>query len=494
MRSVLFCFVVTACFALTPLAVLHAATEAARTDTAWTPGVAPKPGASGGARDAADSAQRWTLDRLIHETIDGNPQVLSKRAAHLAARRDVAAARWKFLPSPYVQLQRGNGELLNSSYKRLEVYGVQQPIWTGGKLMGGLKVAKAMEKSSAMSVLETRLSLAQAVVSVYQGLLTWHNRIRAQEQGVRLMERYAGIMERRVKAGVSAQTDQTQVNARLFQARDELAESISGSRVAMTQMTQLVGVPFRNGEIVYFSEAQMQMPPPPDSILVRAERVSPVLGRMAAEIETARSETKLQQAALFPNLSLKAEHRNYLYGNDQPAHENTVYASLDYTFGSGLSTLATISSASAKVEGAVQAREAARRDLRARIAADAEECALSLIRYRDRSLSSRAAADVLASYTRLFVAGKRSWLDVLNAARELIQSEVAEGDIVASYWGARYRLRLHAMDESLMGADAPKGPTTTNAPDASIPGEPAPVSGSAPGGAVDPPRPGVSGS
>lgn len=75
------------------------------------------------------------------------------------------------------------------------------------------------------------------------------------------------------------------------------------------------------------------------------------------------------------------------------------------------------------------------------------------MRYQEASLSSTAAASVLASYTRMFVAGKRSWLDVLNAARELIQSEVTEGDILAAYWGSRYRLRLDAMDDDLIAAD-----------------------------------------
>ena len=423
------------CFALTPKALI---------------------GADKGSADSLAAAHSWNLDRLIHETITGNPQVLSKRAAYLSAGEGVAAARWKFAPSPYVQLQRGNGDLLSTSYKQLEVYGVQQPVWTGGKLVSNLQVARAIERSNGLAVQETRLSLAQGVVKVYQDLLGSHRRIRVHENGVRLMERYAALMERRVKAGVSAPIDQTQVNTRLFQARNDLATSKSLYRVAMEQMTQLVGTPLKDGEVAFFTEAHMVEPPPADSLLAGAEAVSPVLARLEADIETARYQRKLEKAALFPTVSLKAEHRNYRYANDSPAHENVVYASLEYTFGSGLSTLANVRSATERIESHVQAKEAARRDLRAKIAADGEECSRALMLYREASLTSKSADEVLASYTRLFVAGKRSWLDVLNAARELIQSEVAEGDIVASYWGARYRLRLDAMDEALFGEAAPE--------------------------------------
>ena len=416
------------------------------------------PVAPAGAAEDAHPASAWSLDRMIQATVSGNPQVLSKRAACLSASEGVSGARWKFFPAPYLQLQQGNGDLLGSSYKRLEVYGVQQPIWSGGKLSATLKAARAVEKSSGLSVQETRQALAQGVVNVYQNLLAYHNRMRAHESGVRLMEQYAALMERRVNAGVSAPIDQTQVNARLFQARNDLASSASSYRVAMEQMAQLVGAPMKEGEIAFFTQAGMEPPPAADSILVRAEQVSPVLARLEADVETARYQQKIERAALFPTLSLKAEHRNYLYPNDSAAHENVVYASLEYSFGSGLSTVAAIRSASARIDSHVQAREASLRELRAKVAADAEECSRSLLLYRESALTSKAAADVLASYTRLFVAGKRSWLDVLNAARELIQSEVAEGDIVAAYWGARYRLRLHAMDDALIAPEPASSP------------------------------------
>jgi len=67
----------------------------------------------------------------------------------------------------------------------------------------------------------------------------------------------------------------------------------------------------------------------------------------------------------------------------------------------------------------------------------------SFERYLLASNTVRSSGDVLASYTRMFIAGKRSWLDVLNAAREFIQNEVSRGDVLSAYWGSYYRLRLY---------------------------------------------------
>jgi adhesin transport system outer membrane protein len=49
---------------------------------------------------------------------------------------------------------------------------------------------------------------------------------------------------------------------------------------------------------------------------------------------------------------------------------------------------------------------------------------------------------VLASYKRQFEAGKKNWLDVLNAVRELAQNQYNQADTRGQLMGAMYRLQL----------------------------------------------------
>jgi adhesin transport system outer membrane protein len=55
-----------------------------------------------------------------------------------------------------------------------------------------------------------------------------------------------------------------------------------------------------------------------------------------------------------------------------------------------------------------------------------------------------SAREVLASYERQFTAGRKSWLDVLNALRELTQSEIRLAQAQASATAGLYRLRLRS--------------------------------------------------
>jgi hypothetical protein len=49
---------------------------------------------------------------------------------------------------------------------------------------------------------------------------------------------------------------------------------------------------------------------------------------------------------------------------------------------------------------------------------------------------------VLASNRRLFVSGRRSWIDLLNSVRDIAVAEQAEAEVRAITVGAHYRLGL----------------------------------------------------
>jgi adhesin transport system outer membrane protein len=56
--------------------------------------------------------------------------------------------------------------------------------------------------------------------------------------------------------------------------------------------------------------------------------------------------------------------------------------------------------------------------------------------------SREGAVEVLSSNRRLFVTGRRSWIDLLNSVREIAQAEQAEAEARAGSVGAYYRLGL----------------------------------------------------
>ncbi len=402
-------------------------------------------------------AGSWTLDRLIGASVTTNPLVLGSLASYRAAESRADAAQAEYLPVPYVDMRYDarDGD-------RVGVFGIRQPLWSGGKLSGGLRTARSIAWSSKLSVRETQVANALDVVNRYQTILRHHARIGAHTKGVLLLEHYVSMMERRRASGISSSMEVSLVTSRLLQERNDLSMAKAGLRTELDHLSRLVGQRLSGKDLTLADDQGMVPPPALDALRDRAARCNPTLARSSASIDIARHQYSKELANLLPTVMLQAEHQNDLSGTDA---QNAVYVTMEYEFGGGLAALGTLRSVRSGVEEAQENKERVRRDLEAVLNEEHETCRVALARYALSRDETRYSQEVLDSYTRLFVAGKVSWLDLLNAARELIQNEVATGDLLASYWGSLYRLRLYSADPALLGAEiSDQAPTPADPP------------------------------
>ena len=99
-------------------------------------------------------------------------------------------------------------------------------------------------------------------------------------------------------------------------------------------------------------------------------------------------------------------------------------------------------SAAAAAEGLVHARDAARADLATSVAALTDSW-LSAGRVTTELRNSlNFQRETVESYRRMFLAGKRSWLDLLNVTRELATIERDLGDAEVQLALTAYRLKV----------------------------------------------------
>jgi outer membrane protein, adhesin transport system len=330
------------------------------------------------------------------------------------------------------------------------VLALQQPLWAGGRLDAGLDAADSRARSAGVSIAEAQYNLALRVSSAWQAWLQARGRGDALAKNVALLDGYSGSVRRRIAGGVSAEVDHELVVSRLAQARSSLSTVRAAERTALAQLSQMVGQSLRT-EALTIPDGVEDRPPPLEALIDQATMSSPVLRRLDADIQAARHEVAQKDATLWPTLALRAEHqRAGATATTMAINDNRIMVVLDYVPGAGLSAAANADAARARIGGLMESREAARRDLIEKVSTDYEDHLASRDRRRELRNTLKASAEVLASYDRLFVAGKRSWLDVLNAARELTDVETALADVEAQFVASRYRLRLH-------GGEMPQG-------------------------------------
>lgn len=388
---------------------------------------------------------RFDLRHLIALAIKSHPSIAAKRAEHGATQAEVETARWQYYPTPSVQLRQ-------EKWGTAIVLAVQQPLWAGGRIDAGLGAAQSRENAASDAIADAQYTLALKLTAAYQSWMQAHGRGEALARGVALLSNYADSVDRRIQGGATGDIDRELVAARLAQTQGDLVAARAAERSALAQLSQMVGQALRVEQLAAgVKDPGVLADPIPtlDELIDQAVSRSASLRRLDADIATARQEITQKRAVLWPTLNLRAEHQRNdgaAPASGLPASDSRLLLVLDYTPGAGLAAVSNIDAATARLGGLQNNREAARRDLIEKISADFEEHHSSHSRAQDLRRTLRASAKVLASYDRLFVAGRRAWLDVINAARELTQVEMSIADVDALRLASRQRLQLHASE------------------------------------------------
>jgi len=134
----------------------------------------------------------------------------------------------------------------------------------------------------------------------------------------------------------------------------------------------------------------------------------------------------------MPEVYLRAESQygNYAYPNSPT--QNRFFVGFSSRFGAGLSTLSQVSGAEARYQAALADIDSTRLSLGEQIQADYAQAQTGQLRLVALQASLESADNITRAWNRQFVAGRKTWPDVMNAARELAQLEAQIGDAKAA--------------------------------------------------------------
>lgn len=379
-----------------------------------------------------DNGSKFDLDELVRRAVELHPQVLASRASVDRASADVDNARWQFFPVPSLGAEQLHGE-------RQASFSLRQPIWTGGRLTSDLALANARRDVAIMSVDEARHELASRVASAWAGAISSLGQLDALRWAIVELKELEAMMGRRQKSGLSAEVELDLLQSRLAQARSDLSAVESELRITLEQLSQLVGETLSVERLVPLAADVERLNVLESEVAMCAVNFNPVLGRLAAEKEAARVQVKQARTQAMPTVFARYD---YQHGQIEGAREagGRVIFGVEQTFGAGLSFLSGVRSAESGLEVADEAYQAARRDVVAQASADTYGYIAAWQRSREGAQNLIGVERVSDSYRRMFLAGKRGWLDLLNMIRE--RTDVARTLAVARSGTAYYAFRI----------------------------------------------------
>lgn len=358
-------------------------------------------------------------------------RALADRRGRDAQRR---AARWQRFPSLSVEgLAVTQGNQIGAQNGLAANVILEQPLYTFGRVNGTIDAATAALEASQYAVTETQVELALRTVTAYFDLALTTKREEILKESLGQHKDLADTISNRVSQEVSPQADLELALSRVAQIEQDLAAVGGARRTSYARLLELIG----NADIDLGGVPQLSpglVPPDEEQLVQSALQCSPRIKGLKATQKQLEAQRRVARSRLFPQLLGQAS-TNEITGA-------RVGVTLRVQTGNGLSQFAAIDAAAADISSVEYESFAAERDIREQVRSDF----VTFEAGRDRLLASiratRSTKLVTESYKRQFIAGRRTWLDVMNAVREAMSASLTESEAEIGALAAYSRLMV----------------------------------------------------
>lgn len=384
------------------------------------------------------------IPTLIREALGQHPAMRSQVSMNDAAHAGVASAKWQFGPTPSVGVERASAR--DQSFRgdqTVSTVRLQQPIWTGGHLTGNLAKAEAQAMSANADLEVTRQQIALRVIQSWSDAVAAHFKVNSYLQSRDIHTRLLGLVERRTKEGVSSQADIQLARSRLDGVDADLAAANAQRTTALDKLQLLIGrsVPLASLSIVADFRSPEALGSLDDLVMLGREQ-SPQIAKARAQSKSAEADIQIARSSLSPELYLRAERQygNFYIPNLDP--QNRVFVGLSSSLGAGLSSLSGVDAAIARHISAQEDIQSQQLAVDEQIRSDVTLARVAQQRRTSLERVTQSSKDVYSSWERQFLAGRKQWADLMNAAREQTQNDAQFADAIATQYLAGWRLNV----------------------------------------------------
>ncbi|WP_396441015.1 TolC family protein [Limnohabitans sp.] len=385
------------------------------------------------------------LPDLLAMAVTTHPTIQTQQALIGAAQQGVSNARWQYFPTPSLSAQSAKASSTDTSYAgdtNVTVLALTQPLWSGGRIEAGIDKAQAYAEAAQASLTEAQQQLAIRVVQAYGDWLSAHRKRTAfqvgQAQHIRLKDQVA----RRIQEGQAPASDLALAQSRLASLNADLAMASTQEEVSLARLSQLVGKPVTGKTLSASLAEPLQLSDRVTDLLTQAQSHSPTLARARSNAQAQLATIQEAKSATLPEVSLRLENQRGNFNYSGSAQQSRAFINVTSRLGAGLSSFAAVNEAVQRHAAALAEIESQQRSLAEQITTDHALLVTSQSRRQALQQSAELADQVLASWDRQYLSGRKSWQDLMNSAREQVQVQAQIADLEGSQLVASWRLAL----------------------------------------------------
>ena len=396
-----------------------------------------------------------SVDGLLRMAALDHPSIQSRISEQQSAQAYLDSAKWGYFPNVTVSREHTSAIPKDASYQvggTVSILGVRQSVWSGGRLSSNKDKAQETLNARAFSAQEQKEAIAAQLLDVYAGWLRAHRQLQSTDASIKVHQDLYEHVDHRIAGGVASEVDRELTMSRLRQLNVDRARLMAAKASALFQLSQMVGrslnemqlARMADGESVLCLGERQQMI---DAAVVR----NPTIARLNSEIKAAEADVDIRKAARFPEMYVRAERQfgNYALANAAP--ENRVFVGLAYQPGAGLSLRSEVQGLEVHKTALEQSLESTKIDLQRQYNNDWLDYGSLNERLASTKASLVGTTAVKESYERQYQAGRKSWFDVMNMAREQLQLQLQKSDLEVTLLTQSRKLLLQAYGLSEWG-------------------------------------------
>ena len=383
------------------------------------------------------------FEDLISKAVNHHPSIQMSQEAFKMSEEELNSAKWQYFPTPSVDYS-------NSSKNNEVVAKLEQPLWTGGKLDSQYDIALSSKAEAGYTLEESKYRLVERILNLLQAYSQGKSAEISLKEGYDRLSEFTVMIDKRIEAGISSQSDEVLLNSRLIQIKSDLINAKSKKTLALKQLSLLVG---ENIESVNFNLDKFNFDNTQSSVLIDdMVKFHPTLKKMDEQLKGSIHQVSKEESALYPTLSLIAEHKQGdVYTENSSVSDNAVYLSLKATTGAGLSLFSNVEKAKLNTKRLKSEKDSKQQELTDSFIIDYNNMTLAKEKLANQKLNQQFSGEVFEANKKLFIAGKKQWLDLVNSSKELMDISVSYRDTKELYNILKYKIALQTGRINLEG-------------------------------------------
>lgn len=388
----------------------------------------------------AGTGHAATVQDVVKENLETNPQVAQAIQAYRAVVAEVDQAKAGYLPTVDATLGYGyewteteaddyEDTDLNRREARLNV---NQMIFDGFATPSEVKRQKARMASAASEALDTAENYALEASRAYLNVLRREQLLQLAKETLYNHVRIYDQIKRRSESGLGTLASIQQAEGRLALAEVNVLAAENNLRDAQVNYERVIGSPApENLEPLFDSD--LQIPATLEEALAAANENHPIVGVAQHDVEEAYAQRDAAKSAMYPRLDLEIERRwdDNLDGVEGDDEDLTAMLRLRYNLFNGGGDKARIRQTEYQIGEAQAIQRDSMRQIRQslELSWNAYEILTRQIQHLQQHVAS--SEQTRDSYKKQFDIGQRSLLDLLDTENEVFsaKNQLAEAQL-----------------------------------------------------------------